>query len=223
MAQDGLMTGCNIAPHGICILHFLSTTLSYSPFKILSTPKPGKIFFFPPKIQLMVFKDWFGCFYCRAHWTPHHSAGKNTTQKNSVASLCLPALHTKTRKCGERQNWPNWNAVAVVPSSRLVLIRQTGPQSICEGRVCGEQTWLSKIKWVPMWMALYLTNDKWSFSHEAGLKEGCGAEIEKGRKREGFPRHLGDLGEETLKQHNLNHTARYHQDSLLYVRVHACV
>ena len=75
-----------------------------------------------------------------------------------------------------------------------------------------------------MWTALYLPNDKCSFSHKAGLKEGGRGEIERGRKREGFPRHLGDLGGETLKQHSLNHTARYHQGSLfVYVCVCVCV
>lgn len=68
-----------------------------------------------------------------------------------------------------------------------------------------------------MWMALYLTNDKCSFSHEAGLKEGWG-----GGKRKGFPGHLRDLGEENLNQHNLNHPARYHQDSL-FMCVWLCV
>lgn len=37
--------------------------------------------------------------------------------------------------------------------------------------------------------SLSAPNDKCSFSHKAGLKEGGRGEIERGRKREGFPRH----------------------------------
>lgn len=69
-------------------------------------------------------------------------------------------------------------------------------------------------------MAVYLPNDKCSFSWKAGLKEGGRGQIERRRKREGFPRHLGDLGGETPKQRSLNHTVRYHQGSLfMCVRV----
>lgn len=130
---------------------------------------------------------------------------------NDGACLCeVPAA--------ENEDW-------TAPASPLDQVKGHHETSVKKRHIHREQTWLSKIKQAPSWTALYLPNDKCSFSYKAGLKEeGRGDTASGGRKREGFPRHLGDLGEETLKQHSLNHTVRYHQGSLfVYVCVHICV
>lgn len=127
-------------------------------------------------------------FCCRVRCNPHQSAAiENKTKKKKKK---LPSLHFAFQLCllkhrnvandtidpsGTLNGWDKrWlrssvsdvRADTALPpgSDRVKTVHETS----AKGRVCGEQTRLLKIKRHPMWMALYLTNEKCSFSHDAG-------------------------------------------------------
>lgn len=144
----------------------------------------------------------------------------------AVASRHLPAWPIQTQKCGQRRKWPIWNIKMVGADlgvwACLRFTRQENEAPIQRSRL------ETSAKRPSLWRANMALEDKessnadWHFiwqmiSVHSAMKQDWRREVQqryRGRRRGGFPRHLGDLAEETVKQHNLNHTARYHQDSL---------
>lgn len=99
---------------------FLSTTLSYFPFKMPQTfNKTWKslYLFFLALIDGGFEGLILMLLCCRVRRNPHQSAvkenksktNKKKKERNPVASLRLPALPTQTQKCGKRHDRPVWN------------------------------------------------------------------------------------------------------------------
>lgn len=206
--QECLTTGCNFLSRQIFFERFLSTTLSYFPFKMPQTfNKTWKslyIFFL-----VLIDGGFEGLILmllcCRVRRNPHQSAVKENKSKTNKKKKEILSLHSafqlyllKHRNVANDTIGPSgtWNVRGISRGgvqARWALVQTRrfrpgliGRKTVCvtsaKGRVCSQQTRLLKIKRAPMWMALYLTNDKCSFSHEAGLKEGWGGE------EEGIPR-----------------------------------